>query len=222
MQLEKYARLLKQKNSTSAYAQLSANLLSLEDEPLALATLLWRWAHYDYTRTHYGQAEMWLDLAQADPVLADYALYWRAENDLAAGRQQEALTELKRFRSKYPDSAMTEQALQSLGEAALASKQSAEAVAALNSYALTSSRPALLFLRGQAHEMTGQLPEAVADYQALYLRYPLSEPARQAFPIKLGFLQSAMGDKYPALPIDQRIAHALTLFTAKGLERCAQ
>jgi soluble lytic murein transglycosylase len=141
-------------------------------------------------------------------------LYWRAETDLAAGRAAQALSELKQFRKTYPDSAIADQALQSLGEAALAANQPADAVTALDAYPSTASRPALLLLRGEAHEAAAQPLDAVADYQALYLRFGLSEQAKQAA-TKLDFLKSNLGEKFPALTLDQRMAHAAGLFNAK-------
>lgn len=209
-QIERLARALKQRNPAAAYAQLSAIALhkpaGASGARAALAL-----GYFEHTKGHYPQAASWLDIAQGDPLLADYTLYWRAENDLAAGRAALALTELKRLRKTYPDSAISEQALQSLGDAAMAAKQPAEVVAALDAYSLTASRPALLFLRAGAHESAGELLEAAVDYEALYTHYPLTEQARQAA-IKLDFLKTSLGDKFPPLTLDQRVAHAAALF----------
>ena len=51
---------------------------------------------------------------------------------------------------------MTDAALQSLGDAALAANSPAEAVAALDEYSQTTQRPALLLLRGEAREQAGK------------------------------------------------------------------
>ena len=66
---------------------------------------------------------------------------------------------------------MTDQALQSLGAAALAANQPASAVAALDAYVHTADRPALLFLRAEAYEEAGQPVDAADDYEAVYMRY---------------------------------------------------
>ena len=58
---------------------------------------------------------------------------------------------------------MTEQALQSLGNAAIAANQPQAAVAALDAYSLTPQQPALLFLRGEAYEQAGKPAEAAND-----------------------------------------------------------
>jgi soluble lytic murein transglycosylase len=141
-------------------------------------------------------------------------VYWSAENELALGRSADALAELKQFRAEFPDSVMTDQALQALGDAAMAANQPVEAVAALNAYPETADHPALLFLRGEAHEQAGEKNLAAADYRAVYLRFAVSEQAREAG-IKLDFLASTPGVEVPAIPTDQQKTHADMLFDAK-------
>ena len=99
---------------------------------------------------------------------------------MAQAQDAPALAELKQVRQDYPDSVMTEQVLQSIGVAAVALNQPADAVSALEAYSLTAQRPGLLLLRGEAYEKAGQLVEAAADYKALYTRFSLSEQAREA------------------------------------------
>jgi hypothetical protein len=67
-----------------------------------------------------------------------------------------ALAELKQIRQEYPDAVITEQVLQSIGLAAMALNQPAEAVRALDAYSLTAQRPGLLLLRGEAREKPGK------------------------------------------------------------------
>src|SRR5271170_2498282 len=161
-QLEKFSRALKQDDSSRAYAQLSAFAERKSSGDLGKRAAL-ALCYYDYTKERYAQAAKWLERAKGDPLLADYAFYWSAENSLAMGNNADALGGFQEFRKMYPDSVMTEQALQSLGAAALAANQPASAVAALDAYAHTSERPALLFLRGEAHEAAGQPLDAAAD-----------------------------------------------------------
>ncbi|MBZ5695840.1 MAG: transglycosylase SLT domain-containing protein [Acidobacteriia bacterium] len=213
-QLEKLSRALRQSNPSPAYAQLSNIATQKSSGALGVRAAL-ALGYFDYGKGNYAQAAKWLARAKGDPLLADYAAYWSAETDLALGRSADALAGLKRFRVDFPDSVMTDQALQSLGDAALAGHQPAEAVAALDAYASTPQRPALLFLRAEAREQAGKPLDAVADYQAVYTRFPTSEQARQAA-TKLGFLRSTLGAEYPALPLDQRVAHAASLFAAKN------
>jgi soluble lytic murein transglycosylase len=213
-QLETLSRALKAKNPTRAYAQLSV-LASQKSSGVLGARAALALGYYDFGKSNYPLAAKWFERAKSDPVLADYAFYWAAETNLVLGHDADALAELKQFRTQFPDSIMTDQALQSLGEAAIASNQPAEAVDALNSYAATSQRPALLFLRAQAREKAGQPLDAVADYQSVYMRFATSEQGREADK-RLEFLRSSLGGKFPALPLDQRFAHAGILFAAKN------
>ncbi|MGH9713126.1 MAG: transglycosylase SLT domain-containing protein [Candidatus Acidiferrales bacterium] len=212
-QLEQYSRELKKRNPGSAYAKLSALALQKSSGVLGMRAAF-ALGYYDYNKGNYAPAAKWLDRALADPLLRDHTLYWSAETNIALGRDAAALAQLKQIRKDFPESVMTEQALQSLGTAALALNQPEEAVAALDSYSATQDRPALLFLRGEAREQAGQKLQAAQDYQNVFLRFPLSDPSREAG-LKLDFLRSSLGDQLPPIPLDQRITHAATLLAAK-------
>jgi soluble lytic murein transglycosylase len=213
-QLEKFSRALKQPNSSAAYVQLSAEASRKSSGTLGIRAAL-ALGYYDYGKGNYAQAAKWLAKAENDPLLADSALYWAAETELALGQNAAALDDFKRFRKEYPDSILTDAALQSLGDAALAANQPAEAAAALDAYSQTTQRPALLLLRGEAREAAGKTLDAIADYQAVYMRFATSEQARQAG-TKLGFLRGTLGANFPALALNQRLAHAAMLFGAKN------
>ena len=114
-------------------------------------------------------------------------------------KTQAALAELKQVRQNYPDSVITEQVLQSMGMAAMALDQPADAVSALEAYPLTAQRPGLLLLRGEAHEKAGQVLDAATDYQTLYTRFALSEKAREAA-TRIEFLRSGAAGKSPRFP----------------------
>jgi soluble lytic murein transglycosylase len=211
-QVEQLCRSLKQKNPTAAYAGLSAFAMRKSSGALGVRAAL-ALGYYDYTKGHYAQAAKWLDIAQTDPLLRDYALYWSAEDNLALNRNAEALAQLKRFRHDYTDSVITDEALQALGVAALALNQPAEILAALDAYPQTKDKPALLFLRAEAREQSAQALQAAADYESVYLRFPANEQAREAGE-KLGFLRSSLGEKLPAIPVEREIEHASTIFAA--------
>ena len=212
-QLEQMARALKQKNPAAAYARLSAFATQKSSGVLGARAAL-ALGYYDYGKAHYADAAKWMGRAQSDPLLRDFALYWSAETNLALTHDAEALAQLQKFRRDFPDSVMTEQALQSLGVAALALNQPAAALDALKEYSLTEQRPALLFLRAEAREQSAQKLEAASDYQQIYLNFPTSEQAREAGE-KLSFLRSSLGQQIPAIPIEQRIGHAAVLFGNK-------
>lgn len=212
--LEQLARALKNKKPSSAYSKLSsfANQKSVGILGMRAALAL---GYFDYTKGNYEQAGKWLERAKGDTLLRDYALYWSAATKLAAGHGADALRELQHLRADYPNSAITDEVLQSLGDAALSSNHPADSVAALDGYSLTPEKPALLFLRAEAHEQAGEPEKAGADYRSIYLRFPASEQAREARE-KLNFLHSSLGDRIPLISPTQRIAHAAALFNAKN------
>jgi soluble lytic murein transglycosylase len=211
--LEQYSRALKKKNAAAAYAKLSAIAIRKSPGTISDRAAL-ALGYYDYSKANYAQAAKWLDRALADPLLRDYSLYWSAETNIALGHNAEALAQLKQLRKDYADSVITEQALQSLGTSALALNQPSEAIAALDGYSPTTEKPALLFLRAEAHELAAQKMQAAADYQAVYLRFPLSDQSREAG-MKLDYLRTSLGDQLTRIPLDQRLAHAATIFAAK-------
>jgi soluble lytic murein transglycosylase len=211
-QLESLSRDLKGKTPAAAYAKLSA-LASTKSSGIEGARAALALGYYDYSRQHYADAAKWLDRSKSDPLLADYTLYWQAENNLAQQHNADALAATQQFRKSFPNSVMTEQALQALVEAAMASNQPAAAIDALNDYTLTPERPSLLFLRGEAHERADQSVQAAADYQSIYTHYPLSDQAKEAG-IKLDFLHSSLGDQIQQISVPSRLAHADTIFSA--------
>jgi soluble lytic murein transglycosylase len=211
-QLEQLTRALKQKNSAAPYTKLSAFALQKSSGVLRDRAAL-ALGYYDYGKAHYAQAAKWLQTAQSDLLLRDYALYWNSQAELALNHDAEALVQLQKFRKDYPDSVITDQAVQSLGVAALALSQPAEILTALDAYPQTAQKPALLFLRAEAREQSAQPLLAAADYQTIYLHFPMSDQAREAGE-KLSFLRSAHGEKLAAIPIEQLIEHTSTMFMA--------
>ena len=76
--------------------------------------------YYDFTRTRYASAAASLESATADPIVGEYALYWQAEAVRAMGDNARAAALFETFRSSYPGSVMSEQAVASLAETELA------------------------------------------------------------------------------------------------------
>jgi len=106
-QLEKLSRALKQPSAAAAYAQLS-NVASQKASGILGIRAALAVGYYDYQKGNYALAAKWLAKAQKDPLLADSALYWLAENELAQRSNAAALDDFKRFRKEYPDSVMTD------------------------------------------------------------------------------------------------------------------
>jgi soluble lytic murein transglycosylase len=212
-QLEELSRALKQKNPALAYSRLSAFAMQKSSGVPGMRAAL-ALGYFDYNKGNYAQAAKWFARASGDPLLREYSLYWTAATNLALRNTADSLGQLQQFRRDFPDSVLTDQALQSLGEAALALNQPAAALEALDGYSATAEKPVLLFLRAEVREQAGQPLEAATDYEAIYLRFPSSEQSRESA-LKLEFLRSSLGDKFPAIPLDRRMAHAASLYNAK-------
>ena len=82
-QLEKLSEQLKQKNSPAAYAALSAIAMQKSSGGLGILARRWRSATTTIRETATPRRQSGWTRAKGDPLLADYALYWAAETDLA-------------------------------------------------------------------------------------------------------------------------------------------
>ncbi len=211
-QLEQLSRDLKQKNASVAYAKLSA-IANQKSAGVTAARAALALGYYDLGKSHYPQAAQWLNRAMADPLLHDYALFYSAQANLEQNRNAEALAQFKQYRKENPDSVLTDQAVQGLATAALATGQAGEAVAALDLYPETKDKPALLLLRGDAHSAFSQPLQAAIDYQAIYLKFPTSDVAGKAEE-RLDSLRGTLGGKFPGMSLQHRIEHANTIYGA--------
>src|ERR1700727_3332741 len=211
--VETLSRQLKQKNPGTAYVQLSAIATQKSSGILGMRAAL-ALGYYDLSKNRYADAVKWLEPAQNDPLLKDYALFYSAQANIALTKNGVALGQLKQVRKSYPDSVLTAQALAAMGTAALSSSQPAELLAARDSYPALKDKPAMLFLRAEAYEQTNQPLKAAADYQKVYYVYATAEQAREAGE-KLGFLRSTLGNQLPAIPIEKQLEHAAAIFSAK-------
>lgn len=175
--------------------------------------------YYDYTRAHFTEARSWFEKAAADPLLPDYAMFWEAQNDRAAGAVDIALVELKRYRDRFPDVAMSDSAVEALAQAAIAAGQPGDAVAALQVYSKTTAKPSLLLLRGQANEKAalakGEKPVAAAkDYLEVIYRFPINDEAKIAVE-RIPYLQAILGEQFPGTPVETEIGRAEALYDAR-------
>ena len=211
--LESLSRVLHDKNSEWAYAQLGEIAQRKSSGILGKRAAL-ALGFYDYQRGEFDRAAKWMDLAQGDSLLGDYDLYWQGLTNLGLSHNSDALQELEELRAKYPYSVMTEQALQSLGTAALAANQPADGVAALNAYTGTEKSAQLLFLRGELREQAGQQFDAAADYKLVYSRFPLSEQAREAEG-KISSISATLAAQLQPISAVDRLARAVKLFEAE-------
>ncbi len=217
--LAQLARALRDDESPSAYTRLgkfaSAHSTSELGARAALAL-----GYYDFTKGRQPQARRWLDKAQQrESVLREYVLYWRALVDRALGREAEALAQLESFRHQFPESVMTEQAVQALAESAMALEKPNRADAALEAYDRVDSKPSLLLLRAQAREKAAagnrqSLAAAARDFLALYYRFPLSDEANAAEK-RIPALVGALGEEFPGVPMEQQVGRAAAFYDAR-------
>ena len=217
-QLERLARDLHEHPMGMAYERL-VQFAGSEKGTAVGARAALALGYYDYSRAHFTEARSWLEQAAADPLLPDYAMFWKAQNDRAAGAVEIALAELKRYRERYPDTAMSDSAIEALAQAAIAAGQPADAVAVLQEYPKTTAKPSLLLLRAQANEKAalakGQKPVAAAnDYLELIYRFPINDEAKVAVE-RIPYLQAILGEQFPGTPVEREISRAEALFDAR-------
>jgi soluble lytic murein transglycosylase len=211
-QLEPWSRALRDKNSTAAYASLSAFALRRGSGELGQRAAL-ALGYFDYSKGNYGKAHTWLEQASHDLLLGDYAIYWSAATDHALHQDAEAVLKIQKLREKFPDSVMTEQALELLGDAAMAASQPQAVLDALAAYPATDTKPALILARGEAREAIGQLGAAATDYLTVFYRFPLSGQSHDAG-VKADLLHAKLGADFPSTALDIRTARAEALYGA--------
>jgi soluble lytic murein transglycosylase len=174
--------------------------------------------YYDLNNNRAAQANVWLAKAAADSELHEYVAYWQAETDQALGESRDALDLLQNLRRDSPDSAISDQIVQSLAEEAVDAGEPALAVAALDTDPQTADNPALLLLRAQAEEKVAQANAqppllAARDYLDIFYRFPLGDEAAAAGE-RLPSLQFALGSAFPTPQISVETMRAETLYLA--------
>jgi len=212
-ELEPLARELKNSESAAAYSQLAdfARAHASDEQGTRAALAL---GYYGFNKKRYAAAAGWLEKAEKDTVLREYVLFWRAQVNRAQGRNAEALAQLDSLRREFPESVITEQAVEALAQTALALRQPERAALALDAYSKTVGKPSLLLLRAQAREKSKQLLAAAEDYLAVYVKFPLSDEARAAGP-KIPSLTRVLGEAFPGVPVSQQMSRAAAFYDAR-------
>ncbi len=216
-QLAQLARALRDEESAVAYARLGGFASRHKADELGSRAAL-ALGYYDFSKGHQPDAQRWLkrslEGAPHNWPLREYALYWRAEVDEALGKDAETLTEWEAFRREFPASVLTEQALQSLAEAALTLGKPDLATAELSAYEKLDSKPSLLLLRAEAREQAGQSQSAARDYLAVFYGFPLSDEAKAAG-TKVPALKRTLGEQFPGVPTERQTGRAAALYDAR-------
>jgi soluble lytic murein transglycosylase len=217
-QLAQLARTLRDQPNATSYAVLSAYATKNAKNELGADAAL-ALGYYDLMRDKPELALGWLRKAAGDRDLREYVQYWQAQTSVALGQKDEGLEQLQSFRRDFPESVMTEQAVTSLVQTALAIGKNENALAALDGYPNTAGKPAMLLLRAQAREKLaaakGEKPlSAAADYLDLYYHFPQSDEAKAAGQ-KITSLQAALGDQFPGTPLQTQMSRAESFYLAK-------
>jgi soluble lytic murein transglycosylase len=170
--------------------------------------------HHHLDKGHPAEAIEWLDIAvHSHSRLDEYAMFWNAQALRQLGRNADAVKELETFRQKYPESVMSDLAVQAFAEALLAEGEAQRASAELDAFAKTAQKPVLLLLRAQAREKSGSAIAAAKDYLAVYYGYPLSDESRTAA-TRIPLLSRQLGASFPATPASHQIARGEALYVA--------
>ena len=217
-QLARLSRALRERPSEAAYAALSTFATKNAKEELGARAAL-ALGYYELTLRRPELALAWLRRAVDENLLREYVQYWHAETSVALGQKAEALEQLESFRRDFPDSVISEQAVGLLAQTAIALGKPEDAAAALEVYANTSAKPALLLLRAQAREKIaqekGEKPlTAAVDYNDVFYRFPLDDEAKAAGQ-KIPSLQLELGESFPGTPMQTQIARAEAIYLAK-------
>jgi soluble lytic murein transglycosylase len=213
LELEKLSRALKEKDTAAKYQQLTAFAKRHAKDAFGARAAL-ALAFRDFTKNKFPDARRWLAQADRDALLRDYALYWSAQLERAAGNNAKALALFAQHREDFPESVMAPQVVQVVAELALAAGDASRALAALDGYAKTSAQTGLLLLRGRARELAGQNLAAAADYLSIYYQQPLADEAGVA-EMRIDFLLRALGERFPSIPQAQKLSRATAIFDAK-------
>jgi len=150
----------------------------------------------DYSKARYPQALTWLQRAKADPLLAQYTLFWTAQTERALHKNGEAAQDFVALLQDYPNTAIKEQVLEAYVPAAVELGKPQDALEALASYPAASSKPELLLVRARAYESARKFVEAVKGYQTLYYKFPMSDEAKDAA-LALPKLNKQLHDEFP-------------------------
>ena len=217
-QLAKLSHALRDQPNATTYAALSAFAArNPKTETGARAALAL--GYYDLNRERPDLALGWLHKAVGEKLLREYVLYWQAQDSFALGQKEAALEQFQSILRDFPDSPMTELTVTALAQTALAIGKGGDALAALNAYPGTSTKPALLLLRAQAHEKISAAKAekpvaAAADYLDLYYRFPLNDEAKAAGQ-EIPSMQAALGESFRGVPMQTQIARAETFYIAR-------
>ena len=177
--LRPMARQLLQDRTPTAYAGVEAYARRHASEDAG--ALAWLVLGYAYTLDHnYLKAIAPLQRAKVHAGdLGEYVAYYLGTAYMQTGRSSEALTTLRDFAVKYPDSLLIKDAHVVYASALLQQNRAGEAVALLEKDR-QPPRADVEWNLGRAYEAAGETSKAITIFQNLYLVMPLSGEADAA------------------------------------------
>ena len=176
--LRPMARQLIEYRTPAAYAGVEAYATKhAGTEPGALAWFAIGYAHY--LDGQYPAAVAALQKAQPYiGELKDYTSYYIGNAYLASNAPESALTYLRDFGTRYPDSVYSNDALLVYAKALLATKQPSEAIQVLSRR--TGGGAEAEYLLGKAYVQNGQARTGAEALRRVYFSYPTSPQAELA------------------------------------------
>jgi soluble lytic murein transglycosylase len=181
----------------------------------ALARFLRGYLHF--STQNYQAALDALDarLIGANSSLADYALFYRAEAEMASNARADARKDYAEIYSKYEDSLKARDARLRAADAAVSSGDPTAAIKDLSPRAEAGDADAL-FVTARAYESMGRNEEAVGIYRRIYYEMPATTARVQAEERLV-----ALGLSLKAASFDELRARADALFEARQYAEAA-
>lgn len=167
-----------------------------------------------YQQRQYAQARSYFQAARLPDIpLQDYADYYLALSESAAGNHAAAAGLLEGFAKHYPASPLTAPAAMNYAESLLGLDRPAEAEALLLSPPTTLPRPEADRLLAEAYRKEGQFAKAAERLRNIYYLFPASPQAAEAEkPLKE--LRAKLGTALPPVSQALRTTRAERLFAA--------
>lgn len=170
--------------ASSAGKPASSELARIESSfPRTRAASLARFlrGYLHYSAQNYAAAIDALDLRSigANTSLGDYAIFYRAESEMAMNAKSEALRDFGIVYTQHPESLKAREARLRAAEMALALGDPDSAIKELESMVEARDSDAH-YLTAQAYEMKGKSDRAIKRYRSIYFELPAARASDQA------------------------------------------
>lgn len=212
-ELAALGRALVARRASANYQAVEAFAARQRGENAALAWLVAGYARLQ-DKQYEAAAASFRKAAAAASVLPDYVAYHLALALRESGRHEEAAAALQDFRTKYPDSVWSRDALLLHAAALVSAGKPQPALALLRASSL--SGPDIELASARAYQKAGDTSAAVRTRQSILYEYPLSWQADIA-----GRELAAMSD-VPAVSFQLRRERAMALVGARRFTQAAR